>query len=108
MSETDTQSDDTRSSSPRGSIQIRELAVESPALTVALGVTGLSLVGQLIPPGGTVEISATETPRGTAPPRLVQVDDLGCFVVDPLPQGSFRLRCTSATGEAVVTDLQRP
>jgi hypothetical protein len=77
---------------------IRALTFTSPHLTLELEVTEGSLLGQIIPPrAGTLE---THTREGvtTSP-----VDEIGCFVLDPIPPSPFRLRCRTADGTDVLT-----
>jgi len=77
---------------------IRALTFTSARLSIVIEVTGSSLLGQIIPPrAGTVE---THTTAGvtTSP-----VDEIGCFVVDPLPSSPFRLRCRTEDGADVLT-----
>jgi hypothetical protein len=31
------------------------------------------------------------------------VDEIGCFAIDPIPDGPFRLRCRTAAGSDVLT-----
>jgi hypothetical protein len=77
---------------------IRALTFTSAHLSLELEVTESSLLGQIIPPrAGTLE---THTKAGvtTSP-----VDEIGCFVVEPIPDSPFRLRCRTADGIDVLT-----
>ena len=77
---------------------IRALTFTSPHLSLELEVTESSLLGQIIPPrAGTLE---THTTVGvtTSP-----VDEIGCFVVEPIPASPFRLHCRTADGTDVLT-----
>jgi hypothetical protein len=77
---------------------IRSLTFTSARLSIELEVTEGSLLGQVIPPrGGTLE---THTAAGviTAP-----VDEIGCFVVEPIPASPFRLRFRTTDGADVLT-----
>ena len=77
---------------------IRALTFASPHLRLELEVSGSSLLGQVIPPqAGTLE---THTRAGVT---TSQVDEIGCFAVDPIPDSPFRLRCRMADGTDVVT-----
>ena len=77
---------------------IRALTFASPHLRLELEVSGHSLLGQVIPPqAGTLE---THTRAGVT---TSQVDEIGCFVVDPIPDSPFRLRCRMASGADVLT-----
>jgi hypothetical protein len=78
---------------------IRSLTFTSAHLTVELEVAGSSLLGQIIPPrGGTLEI---HTRAGEI--TTTEVDEIGCFAVDPMPATSFRLRWRTADGTDVLT-----
>jgi len=78
---------------------VRSLTFTSAHLTVELEVAGNSLLGQLIPPrDGTLEV---HTKAGVI--TTTEVDEIGCFAVDPLPATPFRLRCRTAEGTDVLT-----
>jgi hypothetical protein len=78
---------------------IRALTFTSPHLTLELEVTENSLVGQIIPPrAGTLE---AQTRPGVT--TTTTVDEIGCFAVEPIPDGPFRLRCRTADGIDVLT-----
>jgi hypothetical protein len=81
------------------SASIRALTFSSAHLTVAVEVTGNSLIGQVMPPReGTVEAQARDGAAVVAP-----VDEIGCFVVEPIPEGLFRLRYRTPQGADMVT-----
>jgi hypothetical protein len=78
---------------------IRALTFTSAHLTVELEVTGNSLLGQLLPPrAGELEI---HTKAGRI--STTEVDEIGCFSVDPIPDNPFRLRWRTADGTDVLT-----
>jgi hypothetical protein len=78
---------------------IRALTFTSDHLTVELEVTAHSLLGQIIPPrAGALEIH-TRAGQITS----VEVDEIGRFAVDPIPDSPFRLRCRTADGTDVLT-----
>jgi hypothetical protein len=78
---------------------IRALTFTSDHLTLELEVTGNSLLGQLLPPRpGELEIQTRA--GGTS---ATQIDEIGCFSVDPIPDSPFRLRCRAADGTDVLT-----
>jgi hypothetical protein len=78
---------------------IRSLTFTSAHLTVELEVAGSSLLGQIIPPrAGTLEI---HTKAGEI--TTTEVDEIGCFAVDPIPDSPFRLRCRTTDGADVLT-----
>jgi hypothetical protein len=79
---------------------IRALTFTSARLSIELEVTADSLIGQIIPPqGGTLE---QETVPGAI--TTVPIDEIGCFCIQPVPDGTFRLRCRTAEGIDVVTN----
>ena len=68
---------------------IRSLTFSSAHLTIEVEVTDEALFGQILPPReGTVEVQTRTGPAGTA-----RVDVTGCFCVEPVPAGRFRLHC---------------
>ena len=78
---------------------IRALTFTSAHLSVELEVTGNSLLGQLLPAReGELEIL---TAAGEI--SMTEVDEIGCFSVDPIPDSPFRLRCHAADGTDVLT-----
>ena len=77
---------------------IRALTFTSSRLSIELEVAESSLLGQIVPPrAGTLEIHTTA--GVTSSP----VDEIGCFVVDPIPSSPFRLRCRTEDGADVLT-----
>jgi hypothetical protein len=78
---------------------IRALTFTSAHLSVELEVTGNSLLGQLFPTReGELEIHTRAGEISTT-----DVDEIGCFSVDPIPESPFRLRCHTADGTNVLT-----
>ncbi len=78
---------------------IRALTFTSAHLSIELEVTDDSLLGQIIPPrAGTLEIHTRAGEISTT-----DVDEIGCFAVDPIPDSPFRLRCRAADGTDVLT-----
>jgi hypothetical protein len=79
---------------------IRALTFTSARLSIELEVTADSLIGQIIPPGqDTLEQEARSGEIATVP-----IDEIGCFCIQPVPDGPFRLRCRTADGIDVVTN----
>ena len=78
---------------------IRALTFTSAHLSLELEVTENSLLGQIIPPrAGTLEI---HTRAGEV--NTTEMDEIGCFAIDPIPDSPFRLRCRTADGTDVLT-----
>jgi len=81
------------------SASIRALTFSSAHLTIEVEVTESSLIGQVMPPReGTVE---AQTRDGAT--TAVPVDGIGCFSVEPVPPGPFRLRYRNQEATDVVT-----
>lgn len=79
---------------------VRTLTFATGQLSIHIEVTRDALHGQVVP-GEPGEIELDETDRAT---RAFPVDEVGWFVVQPVPAGPFRLRYRTATGTTVVTD----
>jgi len=96
----DSSRDQERMASVRSeSASIRALTFTSAHASIELEVTADSLLGQVMPPGeGTIE-AQTRLGATTAAP----VDEIGCFSIEPVPAGQFRLHCHTARGLDVVT-----
>jgi hypothetical protein len=81
------------------SASIRALTFSSAHLTIEVEVTESSLIGQVMPPReGTVEAQTRDGVTTAAP-----VDGIGCFWVEPVPPGPFRLRYRNQEATDVVT-----
>jgi hypothetical protein len=78
---------------------IRALTFTSGRLTIELEVAQDSLVGQIVP-GQPALI--TLVPRSGSE-TVVEADEIGCFSVEPIPLGQFRLRCRTAAGAETMT-----
>lgn len=77
---------------------IRALTFTSARLSIELEVSEDSLLGQILPPqAGTLEIHTTTGIDNTT------VDEIGIFAVEPIPNGSFRLRYRTPNGVDVMT-----
>lgn len=82
--------------------EARVLVFTAQLRTVEIEVLPDRLVGQFLPQSaGEVEV---EGDRGVV--TTVTVDDLGFFVIEPVPDGVVRLRCTTPTTR-LVTDWVR-
>lgn len=78
---------------------IRALTFTSAQLTIELEVSEDSMLGQVAPAGsGTMEIEGRAGPIATIP-----VDEVGCFLIRPIPDSPFRLHCRSKDGSDVLT-----
>jgi hypothetical protein len=78
---------------------VRALTFASARLTIELEVTEDSVLGQLVPAqAGTIEVRGREDATVTIP-----ADEVGCFLIRPVPAGPFRLRCRTADGSDILT-----
>jgi hypothetical protein len=83
---------------------LRALTFVSRTLTIEIEFSGDSLFGQIVPPQvGEVEARSRGGAMVNAP-----IDDIGCFVIQPVPPAPFRLRCRSSDGGEVVTSWIAP
>jgi hypothetical protein len=81
------------------SASIRALTFTSARITIELEVTQDALVGQVVPAqAATIEVQAHEQTDAQ-----IASDEIGCFAVQPIPHGPFRLRCRAAGGIDVLT-----
>lgn len=79
---------------------IRALTFTSARLAIELEVTADSLIGQIVPPRqGSLEQESRSGETAT-----VSIDEIGCFWIQPVPDGPFRLRCRTEDGLDVVTN----
>ncbi|HEY0640852.1 MAG TPA: hypothetical protein VGD67_24740 [Pseudonocardiaceae bacterium] len=78
---------------------LRALTFATATLTVELEVGEDGLLGQLVPP----QTGEVRVERRDGPPVTVTADDVGWFVVRPVPAGLVRLHVTAAEGGTVVT-----
>jgi len=88
--------------STRGAGSGRVLVFNTELSQVEVEVLSDRVVGQFVPPSaGEVDV---EGERGVV--ATATVDDLGLFVIEPVPPGVVRLRCTTSTTR-LVTDWVR-
>lgn len=78
----------------------RTLTFSSAHLTIELEATGDALLGQLVP----VQTGLVEIQSGPEKGTQTDVDTMGCFTIQPIPAGPFRLRCQSGAGAVVLTE----
>jgi hypothetical protein len=82
---------------------IRALTFTSARLSVELEVTADSVLGQLVP----AQTAAVQIRHRDGAEATVIADDIGCFRIDPIPAGSFRLQCRTADGIEMLTGWLR-
>ncbi len=94
---------DTREYAPATREQLaplRALTFVSSQLSIHIEVTNEALHGQVVPEqSGEIELRPAD-----GPPTTIGVDEVGWFVIRPIPTGSFRLRCRAADGTTVRTN----
>ena len=78
---------------------IRALTFTSARLTIELEVTEDSLVGQIVP----VQAATIEVQARAGAPVPVAADEIGCFVIRPIPSRPFRLDCRTTGGTDALT-----
>jgi hypothetical protein len=78
---------------------IRALTFSSPRLSIELEVTAESLLGQVIP----IQVTTVQVQVQTGTGTVVSSDEIGCFSIQPVPRGPFRLRCLAPGGIDVRT-----
>jgi hypothetical protein len=78
---------------------IRALTFTSDRLTIELEVGQDSLVGQIVPAQPAV---VSVLPR-SGNEIVIEADEIGCFSVEPIPLGQFRLRCRISAGVETMT-----
>lgn len=79
---------------------LRSLTFVASGVTIEVELTDDALLGQVVPAqSGSVELRGKDGTVSTVP-----VDDVGWFVVRPLPTGLFRLLVRTADGRSVLTE----
>jgi hypothetical protein len=79
------------------SAAVRTLTFATGRLSIHIEVTNDALHGQVVPAEpGEIELEPAD--------QVFAVDEVGWFVVQPVPTGSFRLRYRTDAGATVVTD----
>jgi hypothetical protein len=68
-------------------------------LTIELEIGSDSIVGQVIPAGS----GHVDACPATGPAMTAEIDEIGCFIISPLPPSPFRLHCHLASGGSVLT-----
>ena len=78
---------------------VRALTFVAGRLTIELEITAASVLGQVVPaqPGQLLLQIGTDRQETCA------IDEIGCFVVEPVPAGPFRLHCRTVDGTEVRT-----
>jgi hypothetical protein len=78
--------------------ELRSMSFTSSRLKIEIEIGADALRGQIVPPQrGEIEVQTAGRPHP------IPVDELGWFVIRPVPPGAFRLHCQTASGLAVLT-----
>jgi hypothetical protein len=96
----DSRQDDVRAAALRSEdASVRALTFQSAQFSIEIEIADGSVFGQLIPSQpGTAEIQTRSGQVLTVP-----MDEIGCFTVNQVPDGPFRLRCHTETQAEVRT-----
>ena len=78
---------------------IRALTFTSPHLCIELEVMEDSLFGRVHP----AQAASVEVHARTDPESAIPTDEVGCFVIHPIPRSPFRLRCRATASIDVLT-----
>jgi hypothetical protein len=78
---------------------IRALTFTSSLLRIELEVTDDTLLGQVVP-AQRADVEVQDAAGGV---RQVAADEIGCFWIQPIPPGRFRLHCRTASGTDIST-----
>jgi hypothetical protein len=81
---------------------IRALTFTSARLTIELEVTTDAVVGQVVPAQPATIIVQ---PGAAGTQTEMRADEIGCFTIQPIPVGAFRLQCRTDSGVEVMTGL---
>jgi hypothetical protein len=77
----------------------RFLTFAGSELTIELEIGPDSIIGQIVPAQpGHVDACPASGPASTA-----EIDEIGCFIIRPLPSSPFRLHCHMTSGGSVLT-----
>jgi hypothetical protein len=79
---------------------IRALTLASVHFSLELEVIGDRLLGQLVPPHG----MAVQVQSQASGSTQIWTDEIGCFLVEPVPATPFRLHWHTEDGAEVATD----
>ncbi|MEV0801005.1 hypothetical protein AB0I34_25165 [Kribbella sp. NPDC050281] len=86
------------------SATLRALTFASEGWTIEIELTPTGVLGQLDPPE-----SGTVSARGhSGEVASAEIDDLGFFVLWPIPAEPYRLICTPASGPTILTGWVTP
>jgi hypothetical protein len=77
----------------------RFLTFAAADLTIELEVGADVIVGQIVPP----QPGHADACPASGPASTTEIDEIGCFVIRPLPTSPFRLHCHGSSGISALT-----
>jgi hypothetical protein len=77
----------------------RFLTFAAADLTIELEVGADAIVGQIVPP----QPGHADACPASGPASITEIDEIGCFVIRPLPTSPFRLHCHGSSGISALT-----
>jgi hypothetical protein len=77
----------------------RFLTFAAADLTIELEVGADAIVGQIVPP----QPGHADACPASGPASTTEIDEIGCFVIRPLPTSPFRLHCHGSSGISALT-----
>jgi len=77
----------------------RFLTFAAADLTIELEIGPDSIVGQIVPP----QTGHADACPASGPASTAEIDEIGCFVIRPLPSAPFRLHCHGSSGISALT-----
>lgn len=77
----------------------RFLTFSSADLTIELEIGADAIVGQIVPP----QAGHADACPASGPAASTEIDEIGCFVIRPLPASPFRLHCHASSGISALT-----
>jgi hypothetical protein len=77
----------------------RFLTFAAADLTIELEIGADAIVGQIVPP----QAGHADACPASGPASSTEIDDIGCFVIRPLPASPFRLHCHASSGISALT-----
>ncbi len=77
----------------------RFLTFAGSELTIELEIGSDSIVGQITPAGS----GHVDACPAAGPAMMAEIDEIGCFIIRPLPPSPFRLHCHLGSGSSVLT-----
>jgi len=77
----------------------RFLSFAAADLTIELEIGPDAITGQIVPP----QPGHADACPASGPASSTEIDDIGCFVIRPLPASPFRLHCHASSGISALT-----